>query len=83
MQVLYVKWLDSGRHAFGWTDPKELDTDVPIVETVGFLLKETDEAVVLIQSKGDGENPDEVLFSITIPNVAILEKETIYIQSIG
>jgi len=83
MQVLYVKWLDSGRHATVWTDPKELDIDVPIVETVGFLFKETDESVVLIQSKGVGEEPDEILFSITIPKVAILEKETIYIQSLG
>lgn len=83
MQVLYVKWLDSGRHAFEWTEPKDVDTTIPIIETVGFLFKETDEAVVLVQSKGTGEEPDEILFTITIPKVAILEKETIYTPSIG
>lgn len=83
MQVLYVKWVDSGRGAFGWTEPKDVDITVPTVETVGFLFKETDEHVSLIQSKGIGDDPDEILFIINIPKVAILEKETIYTPSIG
>ena len=34
MQVLYVKWTDSGRHAFGWTDPEEIEINALTVETV-------------------------------------------------
>jgi hypothetical protein len=83
MQVLYVKWVDSGRHAFEWTEPKDIEVAVPSVETVGFLFKETEDALILVQSKGIGNEPDEVLFSIIIPKVSILEKETIYTPSIG
>lgn len=83
MQVLYVKWIDSNREAFGWTDPKDAITTIAHCETVGFLFKETDDAVSLIQSKGIGDEPDEILFIINIPKVAILEKETIYTPSIG
>lgn len=83
MEVTYVKWLDSGRHAFEWTEPKDVDTAIPIIETVGFLFKETDDALVLVQSKGIGNEPDEVLFSITIPKVAILEREIIFYPSVN
>lgn len=83
MQVLYVKWVDSCREGFSWTDPEDIELELTTIETVGFLYKETATSIALIQNKEIGDEPDEILFIINIPKVAILEKETIYTPSIG
>lgn len=80
MEILRVKWLDSGRHAFEWTESIDLDVSIPTIETVGFLYKETDSALTMVQSVGVdllAGKPDELLFAITIPKVCITERDTL------
>lgn len=78
--LVKVVWDDAGRDAFGWSDPHEIDTELPTVETVGFLFKETDTALVVVQSIGSealkGEE-DEILFALTIPKGCIREVYTL------
>lgn len=59
--IVYVKWLDSGYSLLAdrWQDIEEVkalkDTIKP-VETVGFLLEESADYLVLAQSYSESEN---------------------------
>lgn len=79
--MIRIEWVDSGRSALGWTMASELDVDVPTITTVGFLFKETEESLTVVQSVGDellDNKEDELLFAITIPKVCIKARETLY-----
>ena len=66
--MVYVEWMDSfGRS--GWAPLESLRAERPSkVVSVGFVLRENDEAVLIVQSLSDHDNGDN---SIVIPKVAI------------
>ena len=56
--MVYVQWIDSGFSLLGnvWQSEEEIMDvveNIPITETVGFLLKETKEWIVLVQTTAD------------------------------
>ena len=58
MKIVYVQWIDSGFSLLGnvWQSEEEIMDvveNIPIAETVGFLLKETKEWIVLVQTAAD------------------------------
>lgn len=59
--IVYVKWLDSGYSLLAdrWQDIEEvkaLKDDIKPVETVGFLLEESANYLVLAQTVSESEN---------------------------
>lgn len=75
MEIRYVEWLDSAGLS-RWTPIKELQRRSLVSRclSVGFVLKEDDDQVTLLQSldpgqlEGDDDNGDN---TITIPKIAI------------
>ena len=77
--IVYVKWLDSGYSLLAdrWQDVDEVkklkDTIKPI-ETVGFLLEESADYLILAQSYSESENTVRGGYIIYKKN--ILERRT-------
>lgn len=59
--IVYVKWLDSGYSLLAdrWQDiedVKNLKDEIKPIETVGFLLEESTDYIILAQSYSCSEN---------------------------
>ena len=71
MRRVEILWVDSRTIFDGWTmleDIEEIPSEQLVIHSVGYVFKEDDEMVVLVQSKGE----DQVLGGIGIPRRAIL-----------
>lgn len=76
VEVRYVEWIDAA-HKEGWLDPDvELkEFGVSNCKIVGFVIRETDEELLLAQSVDTRHgNVDSVM---AIPKVAIVRQSTI------
>jgi len=49
--ILYVKWDDHCSQDYTWTTKENVDTALLPCETVGFLVHEDDEKIMLANSK--------------------------------
>lgn len=80
MEIRYVEWLDSSSTS-SWTPLSELkDTTVARCISVGFVVAESEEAVVLMQSFEPARDDDHRDFgdhTITIPKFAITKQTTL------
>jgi hypothetical protein len=69
--IVKVVWIDSEREASGWTRLEEIKDTLTEIETVGFLYKDTDILVSLIQTMDSkalsGDIDGDVLYAINIP----------------
>lgn len=74
-ETVIIKWRDSV-HRDGWHHPDDLRGWCgQVITTVGFLVSETDDDVVIAQSKG-GVDGDPVFCNVmSIPRVCIVERE--------
>jgi len=68
--LVEVKWLDA-QTSHGWEDKDEIDSEVPVVTTIGFLLKETEDSVVIASTIGQDKTHNS---RILIPIGMIKEK---------
>lgn len=59
-KVIYLEWLDHFSSYSGWTPIKIVEdhNQIPTCYTVGFLLKETDEAIMLALNYSCDNNPE-------------------------
>ena len=59
MKLIYVEWLDS-HTVHGWNSLKELVESQKIdpCKTIGWLVKKTDESILVVSSLSSDENPD-------------------------
>lgn len=79
MNIVYVRWIDSHGMTGSWQKRDEYERwfaqpDDGVQETVGFLAREDDTWVMVIQSRSRCE-PDEVWDNaIKIPKLAIRER---------
>jgi hypothetical protein len=48
-----ITWRDAGGEQDGWIDPKDIDDDNPLVQSVGWVVKETDNNVTLAMDVAD------------------------------
>lgn len=74
VRIIYVEWVDSISYGSSvWThkDTVLKSDGLPVLESVGFLLKETDEAVVIAAHVGDGS----ISGDMSIPKVAIKKRK--------
>lgn len=68
--LVEVNWLDA-QTSHGWEDKDEIDSEVPVVTTIGFLLKETEDSVVIASTIGQDKTHNS---RILIPIGMIKEK---------
>lgn len=78
--IVYIKWEDHYSESSGWTSGKTLKkkhkrTGVSIIETVGFLISESDLSVMMILSVADDEMMDG--------NIVILKKNILERKVLG
>lgn len=73
-RIIYVKWVDSISYGSSvWTNKDVVvksEAGLPVLESVGFLLKETADAVVIAGHVGDGS----ISGDMSIPKVAIKKR---------
>lgn len=68
---VYVQWVDSGGHR-GWRDPDDLNLEPMYCETLGWLVRKTEDTVT-VALNGVFDNTSSAPFGefVTIPRVAI------------
>lgn len=73
-----VDWLDSQTTYTGWVDMEDIPPERPVcghLRTVGWVLRENDEAVLIAQSVGSTPGgSDQACHVMTIPKVAITKR---------
>lgn len=80
-KVLLV-WVDSSGGDTGWEvieDLSEVASDCIICESLGWILKETEEAITIAHNVSDGNKSAQPQFTMamTIPKVAILNRRNV------
>lgn len=76
LQVVEIHWGDACGSHQSWDHTEELDNAISKMITVGYLFKENDEAITIIQSFSKTE--DRCDNWITIPQKMITEIYTLY-----
>ena len=77
MNIERIEWIDSAVNS-GWAlfdDWKEEMHDPIRITSYGFMVKETEDYVILAQNYGT--NPEQVCNTIAIPKGCITKRETI------
>ena len=70
-KIVLVTWVDSTSTSH-WQFPEDLKDEVLIrVTSIGFLVKETSDYIMIAQNYGD--NPEQYSNITTIPRVSILK----------
>ena len=71
-----IEWIDPYSDDSAWTDLDSVEVDLPTVYTIGHVIKETDDVVVLAHSIGKKPNQDtdEVCGIMVLPKVVIKER---------
>lgn len=73
-EIVYLEWVDSGWRS-GWMSREDaMDSKVYVCSTVGFMLTEDDNIVVVSQSIGKAGGTDDVQAMLSIPKVAITRR---------
>ena len=71
MKIVKVKWMDSTSQSGGWTDEDPKDMEPMKLMTVGFLLFEDEQRIVISHSIADNTDMRYAMF--TIPKGMIYE----------
>lgn len=53
MKIELITWRDAGGEQEGWQAPEDLDDENPIIQSVGWVVKETDNNVTLAMDWAD------------------------------
>ena len=82
LQKVHVTWVDSSGGDTGWEVVESLDDvhgNIITCESLGWILKETDEILTIAHNVSDGHSNAEAQFTMgmTIPKVAIIKRKNI------
>lgn len=74
-EFVYIRWVDSYGVLSGWLDISEYNPQILIIESIGKIIKLTDDIVALAHNYSDvTENtPEQANGIIVIPRIAIKE----------
>lgn len=53
MKIELVTWRDAGGEEQGWLSPEDIDDENPIIQSVGWVVKETDNNITLAMDWAD------------------------------
>lgn len=51
LQPVYLEWYDAA-HVDGWTDPAKVSCELPLIQGLGFLAAESDDAIEVFLNVG-------------------------------
>lgn len=71
MKIVEIHWLDAMSGADTWADPASMDDFSNYMETVGFLVSETDDAYVVASSRCC--ETEQIFAPIKIPKISVLD----------
>lgn len=74
-KIVFISWLDS-LVGSGWIHDENIplaDINAPLVKSVGFLYKETDDSYFLVSNKITHEDNRQVNGYISIPKCSVVE----------
>ena len=71
MKIELVSWLDIASGESGWQPTEGYDLEPQPIETVGYVVKETKEYLVMCQSRYDNEKPEFIDNLVGIPKGCI------------
>lgn len=77
--LVYVRWADSCNSDFGWTHIEDLDTRIYEIDSVGFLVDETEDALAL-SSHYSVDDPYKCNTILMIPKSCVLEIKELSVQ---
>lgn len=53
MRIELITWRDAGGEQGGWLEPADIDDENPIIQSIGWVCKETDNNVTLAMDLAD------------------------------
>ena len=68
--IVYCRWYDAVSAEPGWVPREDLNTELAICHTAGFVAHEDADKITIISSYNDGEDVSQ---STTIPKPWIIE----------
>ena len=71
--MIYVSWVDSCAPAWGWNDLVDLDIHEYLIDSIGFLIEEDDDNLMLAMSFSQ-EDPNKLNAPFIIPKCCIKER---------
>jgi len=84
MEIVYLKWVDSYSPDVAWACHHDLNLDSlkesMVCESVGYIVAEDEEVVILSSSQGGQEHKRLVFAPVVIPKVAIRERREVNIS---
>ncbi len=75
-KVVRVLWRDSAQH-LGWVDPAEEEFKVHPIESIGFLVEENDDCIVIAASHNMTDGAVPWCQVVVIPAEAVVEKKVL------
>jgi hypothetical protein len=79
--LVYIEWIDSASHHGIWIDRTNLDGNLHVCRSVGWIAAETKDAIALYSSDGyDRHEQTCVGGDITIPKCAIVKRKTLSVE---
>lgn len=73
MKIEYIKWLDARGVSTGWEHKEEITMDLSEVVSVGYVIEETEQKIVVAPNMDTTDSP-QVAGVMAIPKVNILER---------
>ena len=74
LPLVRITWTDSASLGGHWADKTDVeDLKTEIIDSVGFVFKETDDSVTIVAHVGE----DQVGGTMCIPKIAIVSRRTI------
>ena len=71
--MIHVTWTDSCAPAWGWNDVIDLEMTEYLIESIGFLIEEDDDSLMLTMSFAV-EDPNKLNAPFIIPKCCIKER---------
>lgn len=77
-----IEWVDPYSDDSEWTSVDSIDIDLPTVYSIGHVIKETDDVVVLAHSMGRRpfKDTNEVCGIMILPKVVIKARRPVNVQ---
>jgi hypothetical protein len=75
-KIVHVCWRDSAQH-LGWVDPVEEELKVHPIESIGFLVEETDDHIIIASGHNMAEGAVPWCQVVVIPIGAVVEKKVL------
>ena len=73
-KIIWLRWHDSTEQ-YGWKDLPLSDSEFIIIETVGYLIEDNKDSIVIAHSISSANHANGVLI---IPKTAIIKQKFLY-----